>query len=73
MGEESQNTDIKVALIQKDVSYIKQKLDQGFSEIPRLYVTRAEFEPVRNLVYGMTALMLSAVVIALLTLIIKQN
>ncbi len=35
------------------------------------YVTRAEFEPVRNLVYGLVGLLLTGVVGAMIALIVK--
>ena len=38
----------------------------------RNYVTRDQFNPVRNLIYGFTGLILTGVVIAILAMIIKK-
>lgn len=41
-------------------------------EMNSKFVTKEEFGPVRSLVYGVTALMLTSVIIALITLVIRQ-
>jgi hypothetical protein len=51
--------------IDRDVQEIKRKLDAN-------YVTKAEFQPVKNLVYGLVALFGAAVVAAILKLILIQ-
>ena len=62
---------IQLAVIQNDITYIKQEV----SEIKRLvqehYVTKSEFEPIKKIVYGLVSLILIAVVGAILALIIK--
>ena len=52
-----------IKYIQRDIAEINGKLDNK-------YVTKSEFEPVRNLVYGMVAIILVAVVGALIALVI---
>lgn len=51
--------------IEKDVDEIKTKLDEN-------YITKSEFEPVKRVVYGLVALILSAVVIAVVALVIQK-
>lgn len=55
-------TDIKY--IQKDILEIKGKLDKDF-------VSQDQFQPVRNLVYGLVGLIMVAVIGALMALVIK--
>ena len=52
-----------IKYIQRDIASINEKLDNK-------YVTKTEFEPVRNLVYGLVAIILVAVVGALIALVI---
>jgi hypothetical protein len=51
--------------ILEEIACINEKLDKGF-------VTRAEFEPVRSVVWGIVSLVLIAVGGALIRLIITQ-
>ena len=53
-----------VKAIFKDVEEIKAKLDKK-------YVTQEEFRPVKLLVFGVTGLMLTAVIVALLALVLR--
>jgi thiosulfate reductase cytochrome b subunit len=57
--------DTKISSIQDDVREIKTRIDHN-------YVTKEEFDPIKKLVYGMVALILTAVVGALIALVIKQ-
>ncbi len=54
----------KVDVIVRDVEEIKHRLDGN-------YVTVDQFTPVRNVVYGLIAIILTTVIGALLTFIIK--
>lgn len=56
---------VKLDWIQKDITEIKEKLERD-------YVTRQEFNPVKNVVYGMVGTMLLAVLGAIVALVIKQ-
>lgn len=56
---------VKLDWIQKDITEIKEKLERD-------YVTRQEFNPVKNVVYGMVSTMLLAVLGAIVALVIKQ-
>jgi len=55
---------VKLDWIQKDISDIKEKLEKD-------YVTRQEFNPVKNVVYGMVATLLLAVLGAIVTLVLR--
>lgn len=52
--------------IQRDIAEINQKLDDK-------YVTKDQFSPVRNIVYGMVTIILTAVVVALVYLVINHS
>ena len=61
----------KIALIQQDISYMKDKLDSVDQKVSTHYVSREEFEPIKKIVYGMVGLILVAVVGALISLVVK--
>ena len=69
MATESERT--KIALMQQDMSYVKNKLDSVDQKISTHYVSREEFEPIKKIVYGMVALILISVVGALISLVVK--
>lgn len=66
------SSDTKIALIQQDISYMKDKLDNVDQKISTHYVSRDEFEPIKRIVYGMVGLILIAVVGALVSLVIRS-
>lgn len=66
-----ETSDTKIALIQQDISYMKDKLDNVDQKISTHYVSREEFEPIKKIVYGMVGLILIAVVGALVSLVVK--
>ncbi len=55
---------IGMRYVQRDVKDIKEGLERN-------YVTQEAFEPIKRIVYGLVALILTAVVVALLALIIQ--
>lgn len=57
--------DVTLKYIQRDINAINQKLDDK-------YVTKDEFRPVRMVVYGMVTLILSAVILAIVYLVISH-
>jgi len=69
LPEDSETT---VALIAKDVEYIKKDVGDIKERLEKSYVTREEFDPIKKLVYGIVGLVLTGVVGALLTLIIRK-
>lgn len=73
------NSNTAIALIQKDIEFIKSEMSDVKSALSSMqqsyqqeFITRAEFAPVRQIVYGLVALILVAVVGALLTLVIRR-
>lgn len=57
--------EVKLDFIIKEIDEIKMKLEKH-------YVSQDEFKPVKTIVYGMVAIILTAVVVALITLIINK-
>lgn len=64
------DTDTKLAVIANDVGYIKAEVQNIQRQLEVQYVTRAEFEPVKKVVYGLVALVLTAVIGALVGLVV---
>lgn len=76
----------KLALIQKDVSFINEKIDDQNKKFDGVndrlvsidnklsshYVSKDEFEPIKKVVYGLVGLILVAVVGAIVSLVITQ-
>jgi hypothetical protein len=67
----TENSDIhvietKLDYIQTDIKEIKKRLNEN-------YVTNAEFEPVKKIVYGLVTIVLTSVSIALIALIITNK
>ena len=57
--------------IEVKLEFILKELDEIKAQLEKKYVSQEEFKPVKSLVYGMVGLILTAVVGALLTLILK--
>lgn len=56
-----------------DVASIKDKVINIEKKLESNYVTRDEFTPIKNLVYGLVGLILTGVVMALLGLVILHK
>lgn len=50
-----------------------KQLRNDIANLKKEFVTQAEFKPVRNIVYGAVAIILTAVVVAMITLVIQQG
>lgn len=59
--------------ITKTLAEMKGDFAKVSSDAERLYVTKAEFEPVKRLVYGVVMLILSAVVMALIAQVVVSK
>jgi len=70
--KKSEVNETEVALIAKDVVYIKADVKEIKEKLEVGYITRVEFEPIKKVVYGVVTLILIAVVGGLLTLVVKQ-
>lgn len=66
----SDRDDIKLAVIQTDLTYIKEKLNAVDNKVSSNYVSKEEFEPIKKIVYGMVSIILVAVVGALVALVL---
>jgi len=65
--------DIKLAVIQTDLTYIKEKMTAIDNKVSSGYVTKEEFEPIKKIVYGVVSLILVAVVGAVVALVVGTN
>lgn len=61
-----------IALIAKDIEYIKTDVKDIKDKLESHYVTNEEFDPIKKIVYGIVALVLTGVVGALLALVIRK-
>lgn len=60
----------EIAILKNDSGYIKDGLGKIQSLVENKYVTKTEFEPIKRIVYGMVGLILTAVVGALVALVV---
>lgn len=70
MSTDNIETKIEVALeqlvrVREDIKELNTKIDNN-------YVTRIEFEPVRNIVYGLVSLLLTGIIGSLLMVVIRK-
>lgn len=65
----SQIGDIKSTL--GDIKYIRRDLDDIKERLDTKFVTKDEFRPVKNIVYGMVTIILTAVIGAIVALVIR--
>lgn len=75
MEDESKNTEILIELAKQRVILERMQSDlrDWKDESREQYVTKARFEPVQNLVYGMVGLILIAVITALLAIVVRTQ
>lgn len=66
----NQSDETKLAVIQTDLTYIKEKLNAVDNKVSSSYVSKEEFDPIKKIVYGMVSLVLIAVVGALVALVV---
>lgn len=66
----NQSDETKLAVIQTDLTYIKEKLNAVDNKVSSYYVSKEEFEPIKKIVYGLVSLILVAVVGALVALVV---
>lgn len=60
----------KLAVIQTDLTYIKEKLNTVDQKVSTHYVSKDEFEPIKKIAYGLVSLILVAVVGAMVALVV---
>lgn len=73
MATDNSRDDIKLAVIQNDLTYIKEKLNAVDNKVSSHYVSKEEFEPIKKIVYGVVSLILVAVVGALVALVVGSG
>lgn len=73
-----ENNNTEIALLAKDVGYISRSVDEVKKSIGEIqenmkndYISRAEFDPIKNIVYGMVSIILVGVIGAIVALVIK--
>lgn len=68
------NTDlsVQIAVIGQKVTTIEESVRNIESKLEGHYVTKEEFDPVKRIVYGIVTLMLTAVIVALLAVVIRK-
>lgn len=66
----NQSDETKLAVIQTDLTYIKEKLNAVDNKVSSHYVSKEEFEPIKKIVYGLVSLILTAVVGALIAIVV---
>jgi hypothetical protein len=62
---------LKIALIQQDVVYIKDNIRAIKDELDGKYVTADQFDPIKRIVYGLVGAILLAVVSAIAALLVR--
>ena len=66
------NIETKMEVALEQLVRVREDLKELNNKIDNNYVTRIEFEPVRNIVYGLVSLLLTGVIGGLLMMVIKQ-
>jgi hypothetical protein len=66
------NGKVELAVMANDISHIRTEVSEIKRKIDHHYVTKTEFDPVKKVVYGIVALILTAVVGALVGLVILR-
>ena len=72
MPTRKNNGKVELAVMANDVRRIKTDVIEIKQRLDSKYVTKEEFDPVKKLVYGIVALILTAVVGALLGMVILK-
>jgi hypothetical protein len=63
--------EIDLAKISVDLEYIKQNVENINRKLECQYVQRMEFDPIKRCVYGMVGIMLSALLVGLVSLVMR--
>lgn len=66
------NDAVDLAVMAERIKNIQSMVADINSRLNSNYVTREEFQPVRNVTFGLVGLILTGVVVAILTMIIKR-
>lgn len=79
MAKKTNGTETRLAVMANNIEYIKSELTEVKGEVKEVkesleakYVTQTEFDPVKKIVYGIVGLILTAVVGALVSLVVMK-
>lgn len=70
---ETESIQTKIALVSKDIAYLREAVDKIDSKLNENYVTREEFAPVKKSFYALLTLVLTGLAGAVLALIIRPG
>ena len=69
------DVEIDQAVLMSKFEYISRSLDQlkiQIDELPSRFVSQDEFKPIRSVVYGVVGLLLTSIVVAITSLVIRK-
>lgn len=69
------NIEVDQAVLMNEVKYISKRVDEltaKFDNMESRFVTQEEWKPIKNIVNGVVALLLTSVVVALVALVVKK-
>lgn len=64
--------EVTLSRIKSDLEYIKRDISEIKNTLKADYVTREEFSPIKSIIYGLVALLLTGIVGALIALVIDK-
>lgn len=68
----TKSEEVTLAEFGKDIEYIKKTVEEIKRKQEQDYVTREEFEPIKRIVYGMVAIVLTSVFGGLVALVVNS-
>lgn len=69
------DVEIDQAVLMSKFEYISRSLDQlktQIDELPSKFVSQDEFKPIKSVVYGVVGLLLTSIVVAITSLVIRK-
>lgn len=67
------NIETKVALLAQDVEYIKSEVDKISAKLDTSFVTKQEFQPVKQITFGMISIVVVSVFGAIVSYFVNVN
>lgn len=68
---EEKTVEVRLAEIYKDLEYLRRQTDAICAKLDSKYVTKDEFAPIKKIAYGLVAVVMTSVVLAILALVLK--
>lgn len=72
VDKDLQELKIQVALLSEKVTVLTKTMEVGLIEMKASYVTKAEFNPIQKVVYGIVSTILVTVIAGIMALIIRK-